>query len=222
VTQRRFHNDVDELVGRVVDMAALSRRSVADGVKAFADLDIDLARRTVALNQQINRADVEIEARALDLIALHQPMAVDLRTLGASLKILTYLDRIGRYGYDVAKSTLVLHGKEHVRKLVGIPIMCDRALGLLDMAIQAFRTRDATLARQVQPADDDVDGLYDQIFRECLTYMIEDPRTITQCTQYILVARHIERVGDNAGKIAEKTIYMATGERRLDVALGPP
>lgn len=215
---RRFHQDVDDLVARVVRMAQLSRRSVHEGVEAFATLDAEAARRVVALNQDINRLDVEIEARSLDLIALHQPMAVDLRTLGASLKVITYLDRIGRYGYDVAKATLALEGKAHVRKLVGIPIMRDKALHLLDEAVEAFRTRDAARARRVQPADDEVDALYEQIFRECITYMLEDPRSITQCTQYILVARHLERVGDNAGKIAEKAIYMATGERRLETA----
>lgn len=215
---RTFHKDVDDLTARVVQMAALSRRSVDEGVNAFAALDVEAARRVVAMNQEINRADVTIEARALDLIALHQPMAKDLRTLGACLKIITYLDRIGRYGYDVAKATLALEGKQHVRKLVGIPLMRDKALALLDASMEAFKAKDAPKARTVQPADDEVDGLYEQIFRECLTYMIEDPRTITVCTQYILVARHLERVGDNAGKIAEKTIYMATGERRLDPA----
>lgn len=229
---RKFHQDVDDLVARVVRMAQMSRRSVHEGVEAFAALDAEAARRVVAMNQDINRLDVEIEARSLDLIALHQPMAVDLRTLGASLKVITYLDRIGRYGYDVAKAALALEGKAHVRKLVGtrsasegaagtavpasIPIMRDKALHLLDEAVEAFRTRDAARARKVQPADDEVDALYEQIFRECITYMLEDPRSITQCTQYILVARHLERVGDNAGKIAEKAIYMATGERRLE------
>jgi phosphate transport system protein len=197
-------------------MAMLSRKSVDEGVNAFAALDIAAARRVIEMNQQINRADVNIEARSLDLIALHQPMAKDIRTLGASLKIITYLDRIGRYGYDIAKATLALEGKQHVTKLVGIPLMRDKALGLLDRSMSAFQARDAVNARTVQPDDDDVDGLYDQIFRECITYMLEDPRNITVCTQYILVARHLERVGDNAGKIAEKTIYMATGERRLE------
>lgn len=215
---RKFHQDVEDLVARVVRMAQMSRRSVHEGVEAFAALDAEAARRVVAMNQDINRLDVEIEARSLDLIALHQPMAVDLRTLGASLKVITYLDRIGRYGYDVAKAALALEGKAHVRKLVGIPIMRDKALHLLDEAVEAFRTRDAARARRVQPADDEVDALYEQIFRECITYMLEDPRSITQCTQYILVARHLERVGDNAGKIAEKAIYMATGERRLETA----
>ena len=215
--ERTFHKDIEDLGARVVRMAELSRKSVFDGVEAFAALDAEAARRVIAFNQEINKADVGIEARALDLIALHQPMAKDLRALGASLKIITYLDRIGRYGYDIAKATLALEGKSHVRRLVGIPIMRDKALALLDKSVDAFRGRDAAKAREVQPADDEVDALYEQIFRECLTYMIEEPRTITQCTQYILVARHLERVGDNAGKIAEKTIYMATGERRLEV-----
>ncbi|MFA5861635.1 MAG: phosphate signaling complex protein PhoU [Candidatus Thermoplasmatota archaeon] len=214
--ERTFHKDVDELVARVARMGALSCKSVHEGVEAFAALDVEAAKRVIAMNQEINHADVAIEARTLDLIAHHQPMAKDLRTLGASLKIITYLDRIGRYGYDIAKATLALEGKEHVRKLVGIPIMRDKAVGLLDRSLDAFQSRDAVKARTIQPDDDEVDGLYDQIFRECLTYMIEEPRNITQCTQYILVARHLERVGDNAGKIAEKTIYMATGERRLD------
>lgn len=213
---RPFHRDVEELMGRVAQMGVMARKSVRDGVDAFAALDVDAAQKVVDFNQELNRIDVEIEARALDLIALHQPMASDLRTLGASIKIITYLDRIGRYGYDIAKATLALEGKAHVRRLVSIPLMTEKALALLDTSIDAYRRKDAALARSVQPADDDVDALYDQIFRQCLTYMIEEPRNITQCTQYILVARHIERVGDNAGKIAEKTIYMATGERRLD------
>ncbi len=214
--QRKFHQDVDELKTRVLEMGRLSRQSVSEGVDAFVAMDVEKAKEVVAFNQKINRKDVEIEARTLDLIAHHQPMAVDLRTLGASLKIITYLDRIGRYGYDIAQATIALEGKSHGRKLASIPHMRDRALRLLDNALEAYRDGKADLARTVQPDDDEVDALYEQIFRESLTYMIEDPRTISQCTQYILVARHLERVGDNAGKIAEKTIYMVTGERRLE------
>jgi phosphate transport system protein len=214
-TQRPFHQEIDDLCGRVVRMGQLSRQSVDEGVKAFAALDEGKAKAVIGLNDEINRLDVEIEAKALDLLALNQPMARDLRTIGAIMKIITYLDRIGRYGYDVAKATLALTGRQHAKKLVGIPIMRDKALALLDTAIGAFETRDADRAARVQDADDEVDALYEQIFRECITYMIEDPRTITQCTQYILVARHLERVGDNAGKIAEKTVYMVTAKRRL-------
>lgn len=213
--QRPFHRDIEDLVGRVVRLAEFSRRSVHDGVDAFVALDEAKAREVIKLNDDVNRLDVEIESRALDLIALHQPMAVDLRTLGAIIKIITYLDRIGRYGYDCAKAALALEGKPHIKRLIGLPLMRNKAVALLDTAMEAFQTRNAEQARTVQPGDDEVDALYEQILRECLTYMIEDPRTIGHCTQYILVARHIERVGDNAGKIAEKTIYMVTGKNRL-------
>lgn len=212
---RPFHTQVHDLVEKTITMGTMAHKSVRDGVEAFKNLDVERAREVITFNQELNRIDVEIEAKALDLLALHQPMAIDLRTIGACLKIITYLDRIGRYGYDIAHATESLAERGHVRRLVGIPLMCDKALTLLDTSIRGFRDRNADLARTVQPADDDVDALYDQIFRECITYMIEDPRTITQCTQYMMVARHLERVGDNAGKIAEKTIYMVTGERRL-------
>ena len=215
MTQRPFHRDIDELVGRVVKMADTCRVAVHEGVESFVNLDQDRARNVIALNKQVNEMDVDIEMRTLNLIALHQPMAVDLRVLGAIMKIITYLDRIGRYGYDCAKATLAMEGKAHIKRLVGIPIMRDKALGLLDRAIQAFRTRDEKLAGTVEQADDEVDALYEECLRECVTYMIEDPRTISQCTHYILVARHIERIGDNAVKIAEKTIYATTGKNRL-------
>jgi phosphate transport system protein len=215
---RSFHRDIEALVARVVEMAKLSRRSVTEGVDAFVALDTEKAQGIIQLNKQINELDVEIEGRALALIALHQPMAVDLRTLGACIKIITYLDRIGRYGYDCAKATLYMENKPHIKRLVAIPMMRDKALHLLDMAMESFQTRNHELARKVEPMDDEVDAMYEQIVRECLTYMIEEPRTISQCTNYILVARHIERVGDNAAKIAEKTIYMCTGKNRLETA----
>lgn len=213
--QRPFHQQVEEVQAEVLRMGALSRESLVMGVKSLVDLDARLADRVVAMDQEINRLDVAIETHVLDLLALHQPMASDLRTLGACLKIITYLDRIGRYGYDIAKVTKELEGKTHLGKLVSIPYMAELAAGMLDDALRAFRERDAALAHGLYARDDAVDALNDQIFRECVTYMMEDPRNITICSRYILVARHLERAADNACKIAEKTIYMVKGERRL-------
>lgn len=214
---RPFHQDVESLKMRVTEMGQLARLNLHEGVVSLKELDRALADRVIARNEEINRLDVEIEKAALDLIALHQPMAQDLRTLGASLKILTYLDRIGRYGYDIANVSLAMEGKEHVRKLITIPHMADLAASMLDDALEAYSTRNVEKARGVFPQDDVVDALNDQVFRECITYMMEDPRTISVAAHYILVARHLERAADNAGKIAEKTIYMITGERRLPV-----
>lgn len=214
---RQFHQNVETLKQRVAKMGEMSRMSVRDGVKSLVDLDEDLAQRTIDLNQDINRMDVDIEHDALNLIGLHQPMAKDLRTIGASIKIITYLDRIGRYGYDVAEIArdMTRKGTPHMRKLVSIPYMATLAEKMVADALEAYLKRDLELARHVYKVDDDVDALYDQIYRECVTYMLEDPKTITSCAQYILIARHLERVADNACKIAEKTIYMISGERRL-------
>lgn len=214
---KQFHEQVENLRTRVLHMGNLARSSLLDGVKSLVDDDVKLAQKVVKDTEQLNRLDVELERDALDLLALNQPMAQDLRTIGASMKIITYLDRIGRYGYDVAKVELELHGKEHPRKPVSFQLMAEAGMRMLDQALEAYRTRDGNKARSVAAQDDIVDGLDDQIFRQCVTYMMEDPRTITACSHYILVARHLERVADNAAKIAEKTLYMVTGERRLKV-----
>jgi phosphate transport system protein len=149
-------------------------------------------------------------------------MAGDLRTLGTILKLITYLDRIARYGYDIAKVTLEMGDRPHIAKLVTIPHMARICDEMIDQAITAFMTNDAERALRVFPRDEEVDALYEQVFRECLTYMMEDNRLITQCAHYILVIRHLERIADNACKIAEKVVYMATGKRRLDGAYKLP
>ena len=214
---KQFHQQLQALQARVLEMGRLARLNVTEGVQSLVRLDPAIAARVVERGEQLNRMDVEIERDALDLLALNQPMAQDLRTIGASLKIITYLDRIGRYGYDIAKVTRQMAGKEHIRKPVSFTLMADNAMAMLDQAMKAYEVRDAPLARAVPAQDNVVDALNEQIFRECVTYMMEDPRTVTVCAHYILVARHLERAADNARKIAEKALYMVTGERRLQV-----
>ena len=211
---KQFHAQLEELRGRVLEMGRLARLNVVEGVRALVELDTQLAADVIEREKQLNRLDVEIERDALDLLALNQPMAQDLRTLGATLKIITYLDRIGRYGYDIAKVARGMADGEHVRKPVAFTVMAEHAMRMLDHALEAYRDRDAAKARAVPVQDEVVDGLYEQVFRQCVTYMMEDSKTITACAHYILVARHLERAADNASKIAEKTLYMVTGERR--------
>lgn len=215
---KQFHAQLDALHKSVLRMGKEARASLLDGVRSLVEDDVRLADSVIARGEALNRMDVELERDALDLLALNQPMAQDLRTIGASLKIITYLDRIGRYGYDIAKVEKALgEGSKPPRKPVAFQVMADSAVKMLDQALEAYATRDAAKARAVKKQDDVVDGLEDEIFRQCVTYMMEDPRTITACSHYILVARHLERAADNASKIAEKTLYMATGERRLPV-----
>lgn len=217
-----FHRDLKALKVEVAAMAQLARRSVREGVESLERRSAPLARAVVDRDRELDRMDVAIEARAIDLIAPQQPMAGDLRTLGTILKLNTYLDRIGRYGYDIAKVTFEMEDRSHISKLVTIPHMARICDEMVDRAITAFMTNDAPKALAVFPRDEEVDALYEHVFRECLTYMMEGNRRITQCAHYILVIRHLERVADNACKIAEKLVYMVAGKRRLDGAYKIP
>jgi phosphate transport system protein len=215
---KQFHADLEKLKTRVLEMGAKARLNIVEGVRSVVERDAELADRVIARGMELNRMDVEIERDALDLLALNQPVAQDLRTVGASLKIITYLDRIGRYGYDLAKMTKQLPPREAGgKKPVTLNLMADHAMAMLDAALDAYRTRDGPKARNVGPQDEVVDALYEQMFRTTVTNMMEDPRTITRGAHLILAARHLERAADNASKIAEKVLYMATGERRLPV-----
>ncbi len=215
---RQFHQDLDKLKDRVLEMGAKARLNVVEGVRSVVERDTELAERVILRGEELNRMDVEIERDALDLLALNQPVAQDLRTVGASLKIITYLDRIGRYGYDLAKMTKQLGAREPSgKKPVTLSLMADHAMMMLDAALSAYKDRDGAKARGVGPQDEVVDALYEQMFRTTVTTMLEDPRTITRGAHLILAARHLERCADNASKIAEKALYMATGERRLPV-----
>lgn len=212
---REFHQRLGEIEKRVLRMADLAKQNVSEGVQALMALDDVLANEVRHRGEVLNRLDVELERDLLDLLALHQPVAKDLREIGASLKIITYLDRIGRYGYDIANAAVALKDQRVVPRPPSFPLMAQRGTDMLDQAIAAYRDKDAAKARLVKPQDEDVDALDDQVFRQCVTYMMEDAKTIGACSHYILVSRHLERVADNACKIAEKVLYMVTGERRL-------
>ncbi|MGA1866742.1 MAG: phosphate signaling complex protein PhoU, partial [Thermoplasmatota archaeon] len=156
--------------------------------------------------------DHSIEEHTLRVLTLYQPMAKDMRNLACILKMITYLTRIGRYGYDIAKVTLELADQPHVKRLIDIPFMADHVASMIDDVLKAWETEDLSLIEDFQERDDILDEKRYSIFRECLTYMMEDPRTITRCTHYVMVARYLERCGDHCCKIAEKVVYKVKGE----------
>jgi phosphate transport system protein len=157
--------------------------------------------------------DEKLEEKAFQLIALYQPMAKDMRTIGCCLKIITYLARIGRYGKDIAKITKEISNESHVSKLISIPHMNEMVCSMVNDALKAFKTEELSLISDFSERDDDIDALRYSIFRECLTYMMEDPKKINRCAHYMIIARYLERCGDHACKMAEKIHYMITGER---------
>jgi phosphate transport system protein len=213
--ERPFHKDVEELRSEVARMGRLAVLSLTEAVKALETRDPGLATRVLARDRELDSVDVRIEARILELIALHQPMAKDLRVLGASLKLITYLDRIGRYGYDIAVAALsAMEGPGPPPPPRGILLMARATERMAELALEAYEHDDPAKAHAAIEADDEVDELYDEVFRASLTYMMQDPPTIRAMTEYLLVARHLERAADNAVKVAEKALYIATGERR--------
>jgi phosphate transport system protein len=157
--------------------------------------------------------DDEIEAQTFRLIALYQPMARDLRVIACVLKMITYLTRIGRYGKDIAKIAQELSDKPHIKKLVSLPYMSDIVCSMINDALVAFETNDISKFNDFIEREDNVDGLRYSILRECLSYMMEDPKVIKRCTNYMMIARYLERCADHACKMAEKIYYMVTGDR---------
>jgi phosphate transport system protein len=209
---KKFHDDLKKLNKQVIEMGHLSRDFLKDSVKSLKDQDIELAKKILKTKNKIANMDSLIEEKALILLTLHQPMAKDLRKIAAILKIITYLNRIGRYAKDIAKITVELSGRAQVKKLVSIPYMADTVCKMIDDALLSFEKEDISYIDKFSERDDSVDVLRYSIFRECLTYMMENSKTITTCTNYVMVARYLERCADHAVKIAEKIHYMITGE----------
>jgi phosphate transport system protein len=193
-------------------MGYLARDSLRDSVESLKKQDVKLANKVLMNKTEIANMDSLIEEKSLILLTLHQPMAKDLRRIATLLKIITYLNRIGRYAKDIAKITVELSGKPQVKKLVSIPYMADTVCKMIDDALLSFEKEDLSYIEKFSDRDDSVDVLRYSIFRECLTYMMEDSKNITTCTNYVMVARYLERCADHAVKIAEKIHYMITGE----------
>lgn len=188
--------------------------SIEEAVQSLSRQDLELARKVIAGDDIIDKLEVDIEDKCMVLIARQQPMARDLRILGTGLKITTDLERIGDHACDIASITLRMANQPLIKPLVDIPRMAVLAQAMLKNSLEAYVNLDIALAEQVCLADDEVDDIYNQVFRELLTYMMEDPKTISQATQLIFVGRYLERIADHATNIAEWSIYLVTGQRR--------
>ena len=213
VVRQNFDQDLETLRQDLVRMGEIVQVSIKDAVDALAKRDKDLARRVMEGDDVIDRMQVEIEDRCISLIARQQPVATDLRILGTGLKITTDLERIGDHAFDIAKIVLLIGDEPLIKPLVDIPRMAEISQQMLKNSLQAYLKLDIELAEQVCRADDMVDKLYHQVFRELLTYMLEDAKKIKQATQLIFVARYLERIADHSTNVAEWVIYLATGER---------
>jgi phosphate transport system protein len=208
-----FQNELDKLNEEVASMAGLATQAIETAVMCIVDKDARWKPEVERLDKEIYSLEQVIEKHCLDVIALHTPVASDLRTVSTCLKIITDLNRIGRYASDIVESYEVLAASNGFARMVNIEHMAELVVGMVNDAAQSFIKRDAESARQLFERDDEVDCLYDTNFRAVVTYMIEDPRKITAGTHIILVSRYLERIADHSCNIGERVWYMVTGER---------
>jgi phosphate transport system protein len=206
--QRHFHEELDGLKQTLLAMGALVEDQIRRVMRALIDRDGDLARDVIERDRQVNAYDVEIDEKCVELLALHQPTAGDLRFITTAMKIVTDLERIGDQAVNIAQRALELNEEPQLKPYIDLPRMAEKAQRMVKDALDAFVGRDTTLAREVCARDTEVDALKEQIFRELLTYMMSDPKTIGRAIRLILISRFFERVADHATNIAEMVIYM--------------
>ena len=211
--RKAYESELEELDRMVGVMAMKSKEAISLAVRSFEKLDQDLADQVIQLDEEMYVLNIEIEKQCLEIIALQSPVAKDLRTIGTYLKVITDFDRIGRYARDIAEVTHHCADKAHFKPLVSIPHIAEMASKMVDLSVQAFLERDTKLVQEVFDTEDKVDSLYDEIFREVITYMMEDSKKIGLGINYTLVARYLERIADHACNISERVIYMVTGQR---------
>jgi phosphate transport system protein len=210
--ERRFDEELNTLKEELLRMASLTEESIVLAVKSLKDRKEELAREVLKKEENINLLDIEIDELCLKLLALRQPMATDLRFITSAMKIASDLERIGDQSVNIAERSLELINFPLLKPLIDIPRMANVAQNMVKDAINAFINRDDKLARSVCQRDDEVDSLNDQIFRELLTYMMQDPSTIRRAVDLILVGRHLERIADHATNIGEDVIYYVKGK----------
>jgi phosphate transport system protein len=209
---RQFDEELNALKERILRMGALVETQVANAIKALVERNTDLARNVIATDHQVNAYDVELDEECIRLLALRQPTASDLRFITTAMKISTDLERMSDLAEDICERALELAEEPQLKPYIDIPRMAEHARMMVKEALDAFVNRNADLARKVCREDDFVDELTGQVFRELLSYMMEDPQTIRRAIRITFVAKYIERIADHATNVAEMVVYLVEGK----------
>ena len=210
--RNEFGRDLRFLQEELLAVGSMVEKAIANSVDGLKRRDLDLSRQVVQDDAIVDATRYDIEERCVNLIAKQQPMATDLRTIIAILQIVGELERMGDYASGIAKISLAMGNDPPIKPLIDIPRMADKASLMLRRSLESLVNRDIVAAQGIRADDDEVDALYDQIYRELLTFMLEDPRTITRATYLLWVAHDLERIADRATNIAKRVIYLVTGE----------
>jgi phosphate transport system protein len=216
-----FERDLQRLQDEVLALGSMVEDAIIESVESLKQRDREKARRLIAQDRIFNEKRFAIEDDTLVLIATQQPMAGDLRTLAAVLAIISELERIGDYAKGIAKINLMIGEEPLIKPLVDIPRMAERARDMLHRALEAFVQRDVDQACAIPDEDDEVDALYNQVYRELLTFIMNDPTTIDQATYLLWVAHNLERAADRVINICERVVFTVTGKLvEMDVEEG--
>lgn len=207
-----FHERLREIQNEVLVMGSMVEKAIIRSVEALKKRDLALAKQIIAEDVDINRKRFSIEEQCVQLIATQQPMAKDLRSLICAIHIISELERIGDHAEGIAKIVIMVGDEPPLKPLVDIPRMAQKTADMLRRSLDSFIDLDESEARKIAGEDDEVDDLYNQVFRELLVFMAEDPRTITRATRLIWVAHNLERSADRVTNICERIVYIVTGK----------
>lgn len=209
----QFQEELKILNIKLLKMGSMVQNIIEVSVQSLAKQDLDRARSVFELDDDIDALELEIEHQCMNLIALQQPIARDLRTIGTILKIITDLERMGDHAVNIAKVTLEIGEEKLIKPLIDIPRMARLTEDMVNKSLDAFMHEDIDLAKELDQDDDQVDDLYEAIYLELIEMMLENPEIIKQATQLLFIGRYLERTADHATNIGERIIYMVTGER---------
>ena len=212
MTRTVLERQLAEIQEDMLVLAGMVESAIERGVEALRNRDADLAREIIADDVRINRKRYEIEDKCLELIATQQPLAGDLRTIMSVLFIIVDLERMGDHAEGIGKIALMLADEPPLKPYIDIPRMAQIASRMMMGSMEAFKHRDAARARSICNEDDEVDALYDQVYRELLTYMLQDPRTIQRATYLTWAAHNLERIADRVTNICERVVYLVEGK----------
>ncbi|MDY6835070.1 MAG: phosphate signaling complex protein PhoU [Chloroflexota bacterium] len=212
MVRKRYDSSLGALQDDVLVMGSMVEKSIERSMEALKERNLKLAERVVADDCKVNDKRFDIEEKCISLIATQQPVADDLRLIVAVLNIITDLERIGDHARGIASIALMIGDESPVKPLIDLPRMAQKTCEMLRHSLDAFIQHDANLARRICAEDDEVDHLYDQVFRELLSFMAEDPQTITRATRLIWVAHNLERAADRITNICERVVFVVTGK----------
>jgi phosphate transport system protein len=210
-TSRQYEKELHDLGDKILFLGGTVEEMIARAMQALVDRDSDLARRVIEMDRTVDSGELDVDHMSLNLLALRQPAASDLRFITTALKIVTDLERIGDLAVNIAERALELNQEPPLKPYIDIPHMAREVSDMVHRALDSFVKRDAAEARAVLQADDAVDNLNVQLFRELLTYMIEEPKNVTRALRITFIAKYLERVGDHATNIAQMVIFMSEG-----------